>query len=362
MVFGALAVTWFGTMPPPVSEALWRVSPHELANMFARWDTFFYYTIATRGYNWNPALFTYQNVVFFPLYPLLMRWCGALIGGYPMIAGLLISLCAFAGGLALLYRLAVLEIGEEHAWRVVLLVAVFPYALFFSAVYTESLFFLLTVGAFYAMRRRRLAWAAVCGLAAGLTRPNGFWLALPLACLALWGDARDARVEPTQRRVARALLVAGAPLVGTAIFSMYLQIRFADALAWIHGQAAWGNPLLGRVPAPDPVPLTASLSVRMIEWISYVGNIAAFVTAVAAIRPVTRRVGVAYGVWIAVNVFPPVAEHLFDSTGRYVSVVFPVFFWLAARIPRARLWHMAGAFAVAQAFLAVWFFLWRGVF
>ena len=96
LIFGALAVTLVGTMPPPVSEALWRVSPHELTNMFARWDTFFYYSIATRGYNWNPALFTYQNVVFFPLYPLLMRWGGAIIGGYPMLAGLLISLAAFA--------------------------------------------------------------------------------------------------------------------------------------------------------------------------------------------------------------------------------------------------------------------------
>jgi hypothetical protein len=362
LVFGALAVTLVGTMPPPVSEALWRVSPHELSNMFARWDTFFYYSIATGGYNWNPALFTYQNVVFFPLYPLLMRWGGALIGGYPMVAGILISLCAFTGALALLYRLAALEIGSDYAWRVVLFVAAFPYALFFSAVYTESLFFLLTVGAFYAMRRGRLGWAATCGLAAGLTRPNGFWLALPLACIALWGDDRGRDATRARAPLALALLAASAPLVGTAVFSLYLQIRFADALAWVHGQAAWGMPLFGRMPAPDPVPLTAAFSVRVIEWISYVGNIAAFVVAVAAIRPISRRVGIAYGLWIVVSIVPPVAEHLFDSTGRYVSVIFPVFFWLAARIPRARVWQTAGAFAAAQVLLAVWFFLWRGVF
>src|SRR5438093_930754 len=114
LLAGALAVTIVGTVPPPVSEALWRVSPYELANMFARWDTFFYDSIATHGYDWNAAVFTYQNVVFFPLYPLLMRWGGTLIGGHPMIAGLIISLAAFSAGLALLYRLAVLEIGEEY--------------------------------------------------------------------------------------------------------------------------------------------------------------------------------------------------------------------------------------------------------
>jgi hypothetical protein len=345
-----------------VSEALWRVSPRELTNMFARWDTFFYWSIATRGYDWNPGVFTYQNVVFFPLYPLLMRWGGAVIGGHPIVAGLIVSLCAFAGAMALLYRLALLEVGEEYAWRVVLLLSAFPYAVFFSAVYTESLFLLLTVAAFYAMRRGHLEWAALSGLLAGLTRPNGFWLSLPLACLALWPKEPNPSDVDARRPVALALLVACTPLVGTAMFSEYLHIRFADALAWVHGQTAWGVPLLGRWPAPDPVPLPSNLEVRSTEWIVYAGNIAAFITAAVAIRPVTRRFGLAYGAWIVANIFPPVAEHLFLSMGRFVSVLFPVFFWLAARIPRARLWHAAGAFAAGQALLAVWFFLWRAVF
>jgi hypothetical protein len=364
LLAGALAVAMVGTVPPPVSEALWRVSPHELANLFARWDTFFYYSIATTGYNWNPVLFTYQNVVFFPLYPLLMRWSGMLIGGHPMIAGLIISLSAFAGGLALLYRLAVLELGEEYASRVVLLLSAFPYALFFSAIYTESLFLFLSVGAFYAMRRGRTNWAALCGLAAGLTRPNGFWLSLPLACLALWPSERETSQTAARRSVPLplGLLVACTPLVGTAIFSAYLYIRFDDALAWVHGQAAWGVPLLGRWPAPDPIPLRSDLEVRMTEWIVYVGNIAAFVTAALAIRPVVRRVGLAYGIWIAANIFPPVGEHLFLSMGRFVSVLFPVFFWLAVSIPETRLWLVTGAFVAGQALLSVWFFLWRPVF
>ncbi len=53
--------------------------------------------------------------MFFPLYPLLMRWGGALLGGHPLIAGLLVSLISFAGAIALLYRLAVLEMREAHA-------------------------------------------------------------------------------------------------------------------------------------------------------------------------------------------------------------------------------------------------------
>jgi hypothetical protein len=366
LIAGALAVTLIGTMPPPVSEALWRVSPRELPNMFARWDTFYYYSIATGGYSWNPALFTYQNVVFFPLYPFLMRWGGTLIGGHPMVAGLVISLAAFAGAIALLYKLARLELGDDYAWRVTLLLSMFPYALFFSAVYTESLFLLLTVGSFYAMLRGRLGWVALCGLAAGLARPNGCWLSLSLACLALWPrDTAAATAAAGGRapvRLPLALLVACAPFVGTAIFSWYLQIRFHDALAWVHGQAAWGMPLLGRPPAPDPVPLVSTPAVQMTEVVSYIGNVAAFATAAAAIRPVTRRLGLAYGIWIAVNIFPPLAAHLFLSLGRFTSVSFPVFFWLALRVPRDRQWRLIGAFGAGQLLLAVWFFLWRAVY
>jgi hypothetical protein len=362
LLCGAIAVWMVGTIPPPVAEAVWRVSSHEVANMLARWDTFFYYTIATDGYRWDPSVFQHYNVVFFPLYPLLMRWGGFVLGGHPLIAGLMISLTAFAGALALLYRLARLELGDDYGWRVILLMSTFPYALYFSAVYTESLFLFLSVGAFYAMRRRRPGWAAACGLAAGLTRPNGFWLALPLALLACWppvdtastGDRRPASVPLL-------LLVAGVPILGVLIYSAFLQLRFGDPIAWVHGQAAWGVPLMLRRGAPDPIKLAGEAAIKPIEVITWTGNIAAFCAATYAVRPISKRLGPAYGAWIVVNIFPPVAAHLFMSLGRFISVLFPFFFWLAIRIPRERLPRVAAIFAAGQVMLAIWFFLWRPV-
>jgi hypothetical protein len=362
LLFGGSAAWIVGTMPPPVAEAAWRVSSHEVINVLARWDTFFYYTIATDGYRWDPAIFLHYNVVFFPLYPVLMRWGGIALGGHPLLAGLVISLAAFAGAMALLYRLARLELGEDYGWRVILLIATFPYALYFSAVYTESLFLFLSGAAFYAMRRRYLGWTALAGLAAGLTRPNGFWLAIPLALLAFSHPERDASDDHRPAiGLPLSLLVAAVPILGVTIFSSYLQWRFGDALAWVHGQAAWGVPLLLRRGAPDPFKLPAEAAIKPIEVITWIGNIAAFGAAAYAIRPISRRLGLAYGAWIAVNIFPPVVAHLFMSLGRFVSVLFPFFFWLAIRIPRDRLMRVAGAFAVCQVILAIWFFLWRPV-
>jgi hypothetical protein len=363
LVLGALAVTIVGTVPPPAAEAVWRVSARELGNLLARWDTFYYYTIATEGYHWDPAVFRHYNVVFFPLYALLMRWGGLGLGGHELIAGLIVSLASFTGAMVMLYRLALLDVGEDDAWRVVLLISTFPYALYYSAVYTESLFLFLSVSAFYAMRRGRLGWVAVCGCAAGLTRPNGFWLALPLACLALWPPDRVAAGHAPGRtvRLPLALLAAAVPLAGVTIFSGYLYWRFGDAIAWVHGQAAWGVPLMLRRGAPDPGKLPGELAVKPIEVIIWIGNIAAFCAAAWSIRPITRRFGLAYGAWIAINIFPPVAAHLFMSLGRFISVLFPFFFWLAIRLPRNRVVRVAGAFAACQALFAIWFFLWRPV-
>ncbi|HEX3644522.1 MAG TPA: mannosyltransferase family protein [Vicinamibacterales bacterium] len=365
LLVGLLAVTIVGAIPPVPAQVLRDVSAHEAANLLARWDTLFYDTIATSGYQWDPAQFRRENVVFFPLYPLLMRWGGAALGGRPLLAGLIVSLIAFAGAMMLVYRLARLELGGDYGWRVVLLISTFPYALYYSVVYTESLFLLLTAGAFYAMRRGRPIWLAVCGLASGMTRPNGFWLALPLACLALWPPKLDGpespRVPRVSPRTALWLLLACAPIVGAIVFSIYLQVRFGDALAWVHGQAAWGTPLLGRLPAVDPPPVPGQPVVTLTEVLVYVGNVAAFVVAVASIRPIARTVGLAYGLWIAVNIFPPVAAHLFVSLGRFTSVLFPVFFWMAIRIRRQRVARVAFAFAAAQLVLAGWFFLWRPV-
>ena len=356
LLIGTAAVIVFGTWPPPTAEALWRVSPTEVGNLLARWDTFWYHSIATGGYHWDATVFRHENVVFFPLYPLLMRVGGQLLGGHPLVAGVLVSLVSFAGAMALLHRFAADELGEEYAWPVILLISTYPFALFYSTVYTESLFLFLTVGAFYAMGRGHLFLAALAGLAAGLTRPNGCWLAAPLLWMAL--ESRLPRRPP--RRVT-AMVAALAPLAGTTIYSAYLFSKFGDALAWVHGQAAWGVQILLRRGAEDGVPFVRDWTMNATDVLNWIFNIVAFAVAILAIRPVWRRFGPPYALWIGLSIFPPFLAHLFMSVGRFTAVLFPLFFWLVTIVPRAKLWRVAGWFAAIQGGFAILFFLWRPV-
>ncbi|HEY7292857.1 MAG TPA: glycosyltransferase family 39 protein [Vicinamibacterales bacterium] len=356
LIVGALAVMVVGTWPAPVAAGLWRVSSNEILNLLARWDSFWYYSIATVGYHWDPTVFRHENVVFFPLYPLLMRWGSGFAGGSPLLAGLTVSLVSFTIAIAILYRLACEDLGADRARAGILLLATYPFALFYSTVYTESLFLMLAAAVFYAMRRDHLFIAAICGLAAGLTRPNGFWLGVPMLLIV----ASRRRDVPTGRLVA-GIAASAMPFLGVLAYSGYLRSHFGDGLAWVHGQAAWGLQALLRPGAKDEVPYPWPWSAEFTDVMNWIFNIGAFAIAACSLMPIFRRFGAPYAVWIALNIFPPVATHLFMSLGRFTAVLFPVFFWLATIVPRSRLVQVAACFAALQLGFATLFFLWRPI-
>ncbi len=176
------------------------------------------------------------RAAFFPLYPLLVRGVGTILGGSHaalLIAAFLVSLAAFLAALALLYRLTELELGRRLARPALLLLAVFPAAVYFGAPYSESLFLLLAVGAFYAARTGRWAWAGACAGLASATRSAGLLLLLPLVLI--WWGARP-------RRAGDAAWLLLAPL-GIAAYAAWLGLVEGDALRFLDVQEAWSRHL-----------------------------------------------------------------------------------------------------------------------
>src|SRR5256886_5576887 len=112
-----------------------------LTDIWARWDSDFFLRIAQDGYDKTSA-------AFHPLYPALVAGLGRVFLGHYLLAGVVVSLLAALGAFALLYRIAEERLGTEGARRTVLYLAVFPTALLLQAVYSESLFLLLVLGAF----------------------------------------------------------------------------------------------------------------------------------------------------------------------------------------------------------------------
>lgn len=325
----------------------------------ARWDSAWYLMVAHAGYA------TRASSAFFPLYPLLIRGATTLLGS-ALLAGTLISLMASTVALHLLYRLARLDFGHEQARVTVMLVAFFPAALFLSAVYTEAPFLMLSVGAIYAARRERWAWAGVLGGVASATRSGGVLLLLPLMLLYLSGR------RPSRRSVAWLALVPA----GLLAYMGYLALAHHAPLAPFQAEADWGRhfagPLGGLVKALAAAPTDLRLGLTghtvvvgaaaPISWPTHNLIDLAFVAfAAGGLALAWRRVPTAYLVYgLALLVqalsYPTLYEPL-ESVSRYLLVIFPVFIgWGAWLGDRPRLYGHAIALSsmLLAGFSALW--------
>ena len=168
-----------------------------VTDVWARWDSVWFLRIAVHGYGEAHGV----AAAFYPLYPLTLAGLGRVFGGHYVAAGIVISLAAALAAFVLLYRLTETRLGADGARRAVLYLAVFPMALFLGAVYCESLFLALAIGAFLLGERGRWLGAGVATGLAMLTRIAGVAL-LPALVVMAWRrpERRGARVASASRR------------------------------------------------------------------------------------------------------------------------------------------------------------------
>ncbi len=214
-------------LPPPL-DGLGNLIVEPLRH----WDGLWYALIATEGYGGTTET---ARAAFWPLYPWLMS-LGQQMTGWPVeVVGYVISNLAFAGALILLYRLVRLDFDLQVARRALWALALFPTALFFTAVYTESLFLMLVVGALLAARQGHWLAAGLVGALAALTRSYGVLLGLPFLVLLYQQFRYDLR------RWFPAVIFAALPILGPAIFGWHLDQVQGNWRAFIDVQTQWNR-------------------------------------------------------------------------------------------------------------------------
>lgn len=342
----------------------------------ARWDSVWFLDIANDGYGGAG-----DRAAFFPLYPALVKVLGTAIGS-PLVAAIALSFAAFLGGLAVLHRLAVIEIGAEGARWAVLALALFPGSLWFSAAYSESLFLMVSVGAVLAARTERWALAGALGALGAATRSAGLLLVVPLALL--WWDARRAG-SPRARWPALAWV--GVVPLGLAAYVGYLAATGEPADAPFSSQDTWHRALEGPwtgvwdgataawdgvrqlVHGPPP-PLYFDQAAGDAMAIGR-HNLLLFLClalAVPALIGALRRLPLAHGAYAACALLLPlsypVAPQPLMSLPRFEAVLYPLFLWLGwwlARGGAARRAVVLGVFAAGLALCSALFSTWHWV-
>jgi hypothetical protein len=342
----------------------------------ARWDAVWYLDIANDGYGGAG-----DRAAFFPLYPALVKVLGALCGS-PLVAALVLSLAAFVGGLTVLHRLAVIEVGADAARWAVLALALFPGSLWFSAAYSESLFLVVSVGAVLAARTERWALAGVLGALGAATRSAGLLLMVPLALL--WWDAH--RAGSARARWPSLAWVGVVPL-GLAAFVGYLAAVGEPADAPFSSQDTWHRALKGpwtgvwdgataawdgvrQVVHGPPPPLYFDKAAGDAMAIGRHNALlfACLVLAIPALIGALRRLPLAHGAYaLCALLLPlsyPVTPQPLMSLPRFEAVLYPLFLWLGwwlARGGAVRRAAVLGVFAVGLAGCAALFSTWHWV-
>lgn len=244
------------TMPPPSEkDGAWIGVSSFYLNPWTTFDSRHYIGIAQSGYT-QPI-----RAAFFPLYPLVMRLFGGPGASENTLAliGIIVSNLCFAGALWLLFLLTRDEWGEAVARRAVWIEAFFPAAAFSAAVYTESLFLLLSIGFFYAARRKQWVLCAPLGLLAGLARNSG-----PILCLALLLDRPKEPLSFAEKR--NRALCAIAPLLGLIAVQQYLISQLGTSSLSI-------QKIFGRAPTFPLLPLALdikNLATKPDTWLDFV--------------------------------------------------------------------------------------------
>jgi Mannosyltransferase (PIG-V) len=337
-----------------------------LAAPAVRWDSIHYLAIAQHGYT-RPS-----DAVFFPLYPLLIRALGLLVGS-DVVAGVVISVVSTTAALIMLHRLTELELGRSAADSAVLLIAFAPLSFFFTAVYTEALFFALSLGSVYAARRERWWLAAILAGMAAVTRVTGVVLVIPLAIM---------RLRHTRRleRGLTSVLFVPAALAGYLAFTaakgfgalapvteqagathQHLLTGPIDTIVLAVRAAFSGVASLASVPPYQP-----ALSGPFSGGAESVVLLAVLAIGAAALVAACRRLPVAYGAFAAtallVSVSSPVAGQPLHSLDRYTLTIFPL--WMAAgawvaerRLTRSAVLVGAGLLAFFTFQFATWAFV-----
>jgi hypothetical protein len=322
----------------------WHVSSHAWIDLMARWDSKWYLSIATNGYSYSQG--KWSNVAFFPLYPLLMKMMafGAQDIQLLTIAGWFVSNISTILALILFYRLIIMNGDTTNvARRAVWLLAFFPTSFYFSVVYTEGLFLLLAVGAFYFARKRRWLIAGILGGLSAATRFIGVLLLIPLA------------YEWLQQKPRHWLSVLTLFLVpcGLLAYMLYLKHTFGDPLLFVKAQEAWRRTtgIISAIQRLNYLLTTPGLGPRIL---SRAADIAFLVVGGVLLLGVFWRQRLSYQLYAFYALAVPLATLQVVSIPRYLLVIFPLFIVMAQWLKKSVLYHLTlTIFGLLQAALVV---------
>jgi hypothetical protein len=321
-VFGFVAMNRFNLTPDTAytwitPESFPVAKNSNLVDMHNRWDTFWYLDIVKNGYHLNTDN-TLANVVFFPIYPALIKILGTILLGNFVLAGWILSMTFLVLSCIYFYRFVRQFHPEIDPELPILLMLVFPTAFFFNVVYTESIFLFFTITTFFYAFRKNFLLAGSIAFVGALTHSNGVFLALPI----LWKivEANGWKNMLKLKSWKSWLPVFFAP-IGSFLFLGYDWLKFGDPMLFFKIQSAWGRSFSINW---DHFSLFSHPSIA-----NMCIDIFLAIFIISAVVVVWKKLSPLYAIFMSTTLIAAFTSGTLMSVGRYSLVMFPLFILLA---------------------------------
>jgi Gpi18-like mannosyltransferase len=271
----------------------------------SNWDGQHFLQIASRGY-----LYPYQ-LAFFPLYPFLIKLFGFLLPLPLYIVGVLLNIIFTLMGINFLFRLLKNNFSAKKSLQIIFLIVCFPLSFFFLTVYSESLFFCLSVLVIYFYQKKHY-WKTVILLSLlVLTRMAG--LALVGALLL---DLYN------KKALNQRFLI---PFFGIALFAWYGYFRTGELFSVVYAETHWER----LITAPG-FAIYNSISILFREGISYknyslASDLVLVVAVLILLIKSAKFLPRLYFYYALLSLLIPLSTSTFLSLPRFVLVIFPLF-------------------------------------
>jgi hypothetical protein len=271
-----------------------------------------------------------------------------LLLGHTSLALILLANIPALGMAALAHQLCLAETGDRtFARRVAWFMALAPPAFVLVLAYSEALSLAAAMVVILCARRHQWLAVAVAGFVAGLLRPVGLLLAVPVAWEALHVKGR--------RDLGPRLAAVTAPLLATGAYLLWVGARFRNALLPYSVQNIPN--LRGRVDNPVAVVLRAMAAVTT-GHVGHQGHEITVLVLVVLVILCWSRWPTAYALFATVSLTAALAAQYLGSLERYGFETFPLVFVAAGLFRSGRanriLLVLCGAGMIAYAAAAFW--------
>lgn len=287
-----------------------------------KWDAGWYLSIVHSGYSTSNDFTIKQNYAFFPLYPLTIIGFSKVTTLSPEVSGILLSNLFFSFSLCGFYKLLQhVNLRENTIRFAVILLTISPENIYFITIYTESLFFMLSVFAMLFAYQRKWFLACFFAMLLGACRPNGVLIAIPF----LWLAYQDFKIA--RQFDFKWLWFCIIPF-GLIAYMLYLQHHVGDYLIFMHVQQAWAR--MGWQLGEHGKHIHYILKDLKNLWVGQEQhNFMAFILLIITAVYLWKSDYIAESLFLIALIFPSLSSGSGDSLMRYSLVLYPFYLALA---------------------------------